>query len=143
MPNSFTEPNKSAFEELRSYVEGLSDEQLRQPIDENWTASAVIAHLAFWDRLRANLVDNVLADNSYQPLRMETDIINNTLLPQWLRLDPNEAIADLIEAGELVNQKVDLLDEETAQRLQSSGTINVMRAPHRLGHLEQIKQHFA
>jgi DinB superfamily len=143
MPNSFTEPNRAAFEELRTYVEQLTDEQLHQAIDDEWTVTAAIAHIAFWDRQRAIVVERILVDSTYQPLRTETDVINATLFPQWRLLAPKEAIADMIEAGELVNRTVDLLDEETAQRLQSTGAVNVLRARHRLEHLEQIKQHLA
>jgi DinB superfamily len=141
MSNSLSEPNKATFEELRTYVEQLTDEQLRQQIDADWTVSSTLAHIAFWDRQRAIVVERILAESTYQPLRTETDVINATLFPQWRRLEPKEAIADMIEAGELVNRTVDLLDEETAQRLLSTGAVTVLRARHRLEHLEQIRQH--
>ena len=142
MPNSFTEPNKASLEELRAYAERLSEDQLRQQIDDDWTVSGVLAHIAFWDRRAALVVERVLKDNTYQHVREDADIINATAIPQWRRLEPSEAIEDMVEAGEYLNRTVDLLDEETAQRLPASGT-NVGRAKHRQGHLEQIRQRLA
>jgi hypothetical protein len=142
MPNSFAEPNKSSLEELRAYVENLTEEQLRLQIDEDWTVSGVLAHIAFWDRRAALVVERVLKDNTYHHVREDADVINATAIPQWRRLEPSQAIEDMIEAGEFLNRTVDLLDEETAQRLPTTGT-NVGRANHRLEHLEQLKQHLA
>jgi hypothetical protein len=142
MSNSFTESNRSSLEELRSYVERLNDQQLRQQIDDDWTVSGTLAHIAFWDRRAALVVERVLKDSAYQHVREDADIINATGIPQWRRLEPSEAIEDMIEAAEYLNRTVDLLDEETAQRLPASGT-NVGRAKHRKEHLEQIRQHLA
>jgi hypothetical protein len=143
MPNSFSESNRTAFVELRTYAEGLPDEQLTQSIDDEWTVSAVLAHVAFWDRRTVVCVDGMLRDSSYLPLRTEVDVINPAMLPQWRRLEPNSSLEELIEAGELFLRTVDSLDEETAQRIQSSGVVNVRRWRHYQEHLEQIRHHFA
>jgi hypothetical protein len=141
MPNSFSEPNRTAFAKLRAYAEGLTDEQLRQSIDKEWTASAALAHVAFWDRRTVVCVDGMLRDSAYLPLRTDVDVVNPAMLPQWRRLEPSASMEELIEAGELFLRTVDSLDEETAQRIQSSGVVNVRRWRHYQEHLEQIKQH--
>jgi DinB superfamily len=143
MPNSFSEPNRATFEELRAYAESLTDEQLRQAIDEDWTVSATLAHVAFWDRRAALAVEGINRDPNSFPPRSDVDLINATAFPQWRRLEPQDAIADMIEAGEFLNRTVDALDEETAQRIQESGAVVIRRARHRLEHLEQLKQHLA
>jgi Mycothiol maleylpyruvate isomerase N-terminal domain len=143
MPNSFSEPNRTAFVELRTYAEGLPAEQLTQSIDDDWTVSSVLAHVAFWDRRTVVCVDGMLRDSSYLPLRTEVDVINPAMLPQWRRLEPNSSLEEFIEAGELFLRTVDSLDEETAQRIQSSGVVNVRRWRHYQEHLEQIRHHFA
>jgi hypothetical protein len=143
MPNSFSEPNRTAFMELRTYAEQLSDEQLRQAIDDEWTVSAALAHVAFWDRRTVVCVEGMLRDSTYLPLRTEVDVINPAMLPQWRRLEPSDAMAELIEAGDLFLRTVDSLDEETAQRMQSSDVVNIRRWRHYREHLEQIRQHLA
>jgi hypothetical protein len=143
MPNSFSEPNRTAFEELRAYAESLSDEQLRQAIDEDWTVSAELAHVAFWDRRSAFAVEGFLRDPATFPPRSDVDLINAAAFPQWRRLAPSDAVADMIEAGEFFNRTVEALDEETAQRIQESGAVVIQRARHRREHLEQIRQHLA
>jgi hypothetical protein len=140
MLNSFTEPNDSAFDELRTYANGLSDEQLRQKIDADWTVSSAFAHIAFWDRRAALAVEGIIHEPNFAPPGSDFDLINATAFPQWRRLEPREAVADTIEAGELLNRTVDSLDEETAQRIQTSGAVVILRARHRREHLEQIKR---
>ena len=42
---------------LRKLVEGLSDDDLRTPMEAGWTVAAVLAHLAFWDQRAITLIE--------------------------------------------------------------------------------------
>ena len=41
--------NRAATERIRALGE-LTDDKLRTPVGEHWTASITLVHLAFWDR---------------------------------------------------------------------------------------------
>src|SRR5215472_8271649 len=45
----YTERNDRERERLRALVAGLSDDELRIPVNEHWTVAAVLGHIAFWD----------------------------------------------------------------------------------------------
>ena len=44
------ERNRSSLERLRAIGSSLSDAELARTIDAPWTAAALFAHIAFWDR---------------------------------------------------------------------------------------------
>ena len=44
------ERNRSTSQRLRALADRISDDELGRVIDPPWTASALFAHIAFWDR---------------------------------------------------------------------------------------------
>jgi hypothetical protein len=143
MANSFDEINRRSLEELRAYLGQLSDDQLQQPLEDGWTVSASICHVAFWDRRAAQFIYRLEQDESFRSSTENVHVINDALLHQWRRIPAREAVAEVLEAGEEVNSKVAGLEEETAQRWLELRIFALDRSEHRLEHLEELKNTFA
>src|SRR5215216_4207459 len=115
MANSFEDLNRRSLEELRAYLGQLSDDQLQQPLEDGWTVSASLCHVAFWDRRAAQFIYRLEKDENFRSPTENVHVINDALLHQWRRIPAREAVAEVLEAGEEVNGKVAGLDEETAK----------------------------
>jgi hypothetical protein len=81
---------------------GLSDEELSQTIDPPWTAAALFAHMAFWDRfVRARWL-LAATTGSRAPLPFDDallELINDSSLQQWAVIPPRTAVQDCLAAA--------------------------------------------
>jgi Mycothiol maleylpyruvate isomerase N-terminal domain len=143
MANSFDDLNRQSLEDLRAFLGQLSDDQLQQPLDDGWTVSAVLGHVAYWDRRAAQYVIRLTKDGNFRSSGEDVHVVNDALLHQWRRIPAREAVAEVLEAGEEVNGKIAGLDEETAQKWLALRIFALDRSDHRLEHLEELKGVFA
>jgi hypothetical protein len=143
MANSFDERNERSLADLRVFVATLSDDQLHQPLDNGWTVSASLCHLAYWDRRASQILMRLRQDENFRSGSENADVINDALLYQWRRIPSQEAVAELLEAGDEVNGLIAGLDEVTAQRWRGLQVFALDRAEHRSEHLDELKTTFA
>ena len=87
MDRSFVQLNRAATERLRRLVNGLTDDQLRQPVGEHWTVGVCLAHLAFWDRRAMYVMEMTRKEGkAFTP---NIDIfVNDLSLPLWAAIPP-------------------------------------------------------
>ena len=142
MANSYTERNQQSLDELKSYVEQLSDEQLSQDLGNGWTPAAALCHVAFWDRRAAQIASRVSVDETFRNPAENVNVLNDALLHQWKRITPREAVAEFVEAGTEANGKMAAADQATIERWLALRTFAVDRSNHRIEHLEELKQFF-
>jgi Mycothiol maleylpyruvate isomerase N-terminal domain len=143
MANLFDDLNRRSLEEMRAFLGKLSDDQLQRPLEDGWTVSAALCHVAYWDRRAAQYVIRLTKDGNFRSSLEDVHVVNDALLHQWRRIPAREAVAELLEAGEEVNGKVAGLDEETAQQWLGLQIFALDRSDHRLEHLEELKRVFA
>jgi hypothetical protein len=65
-------------ERLQQFMEETSSEDLARPIDGDWTAAALLAHTAFWDRRAAWLVRRCL-QGTCTPSPVDLDAVNEAV----------------------------------------------------------------
>jgi hypothetical protein len=125
-------------ERLRRFVEETKDDDLARSIDEDWTAAALLAHLAFWDRRTAWLVTRCLQGNC-GPSPVDLDSINEPALPQWSLIAPRAAAAEVLEAAAEIDGLLPTLSATQLAALRES-KVNYNRSKHRNAHLDQIER---
>ncbi|HXF60152.1 MAG TPA: DinB family protein [Caldilineaceae bacterium] len=144
---SYIERNRAALARLRGLVERLSDEQLVQPLSNGLTAAEVLAHVAFWDGRALYLAEKW--DNGgpgpqpkdYEPVNV--DWINDAMRPLFQLIPPRQAAQFAVQQAERVDQKVAALtDVQLAQNRAAGSPLNVLRAAHRLEHVEELAREF-
>jgi hypothetical protein len=144
MDRPYVARNDAGRERLRQLVARLSDDLMRRRIDDAWTVSAVLAHLAFWDRFvlerwalaerEENLVPPVL-DDAVQ------DMVNAAALPQWRELAPHVAAREALEAARAVDEKIERLSAAAVEAIVASGRLALVdRTAHRGPHLDEIER---
>ena len=107
--------NREQLERLRRLVARLSDDDLRRELPDGWTIADVLAHLAFYDRRAAILLERFVDEGVFaSPYDYET--INAALPHLTRRIPPREIVAEVVEAAEAAD-----------------------RADHRRSHLDDIE----
>jgi hypothetical protein len=138
--------NRSAVDRLRALGARLSDEELTRLIDPPWTAAALFAHVAFWDRfvharwlLAANL-------GSRTPLPFDDallELINDASLQQWGVIPPRTAVQDCLAAATEVDALIRSLEGDVVSEvMQEQRERLVDRSLHRGEHLATIEAAF-
>jgi hypothetical protein len=136
--------NAEGRQRLQALVERLSDEQLARPLEAGWTAAALLAHLAFWDRFvgarwlaaaqAGQRVPAGIADGVAQ-------LINEALMDEWRALAPRTAAALALAAAEAVEQLVAGLPDDVVAEAQALGRGRLVdRSVHWNEHLSQIEE---
>ncbi|MDE3192587.1 MAG: DinB family protein [Chloroflexota bacterium] len=82
-------------------VERLDRGTLQMPLPGGWTVSALLAHLAWWDRIALKRWDDLIqADVAPGYI---ADSINDEMLPQWRSVLPEQAVQEALAAAEAVD----------------------------------------
>ena len=127
---------------LEALVQRLSDAELTRQIDDGWTVAAVLAHLAFWDRRAAVLVER-WRRMGVERSEADADAINDAAKAQWLALPPRVAAEQAVEAARAIDAALDAAPDLVEHIVRSGPPVNVSRAVHRREHLDQIERALA
>ena len=139
MERPFVSKNARERERLKSLVARLTDAQLSQPLDENWTVAVALAHLAFWDHWALSRMRK-WASKGVAPEPIDFEIANESLLSLWRVLPPRTAADLAVSAAEAVDQAIEdapaaLISE--IERLEER--TRLYRSDHRKMHLDEIE----
>jgi DinB superfamily len=143
MDDMLNERNAASRARIRAIAGHLSDEELSRPIDGAWTAGAVFAHVAFWDRFvlgRWRLSRE--SDGGVPPGLGDTihDLVNDAALPQWVLVPPREAVQECLSASEELDTFIGSLDEDSISEVVVAGPIRLVdRSLHRDEHLDAVE----
>jgi hypothetical protein len=137
-PSYFFE-NRVELERLNSLINRLTDADLEHPLDASWTVSAVLAHLAFWDR-RASLLIQKWEKEGITPSPIDVDVVNEANRIMFHAIPGRVAGALASASAAAVDQAIERLSPELAAKIEASGkTLRLNRALHRREHLDQIE----
>jgi hypothetical protein len=131
--------NSASRERLAALIARLGDRTVVLP--DGWTAAAVLAHLAFWDRFAAARMDRYLRDR--QPIALLndaiTEFVNAAGLPQWTATPLGIAAADATGAAAAADRQIERLSAESLAAVRDLGRPRLLdRSLHRDEHLDEI-----
>ena len=98
--------NDAARRRLADLATSLGADQLGLEVDDTWTVGALLAHLAFWDRLVEARWRLAQDQGAQTPIGLDeelTDLINAAAIPGWRTLDPRRVAALVVTAAEDVD----------------------------------------
>ena len=138
--------NRAAADRLRALGARLSDEELSQTIDPPWTAAALFAHMAFWDRfVRARwLLAATLGSRTPLPFDDALmELINDSSLQQWAVIPPRIAVQDCLAASAEIDGLIGSLEADVVSEVVQGGRERLVdRSLHRGEHLSIIEAAF-
>lgn len=131
--------NRESLGQFKSFLATLSDSELSTPMPAGWTVSAVLAHLAVWDKRVLTMLEKWQKDGiEFSPI--DADIINEVTKPLCLAVPPRESINLFIQTAETLDKLIAQFDPTWIDEIQQKGkNVRLNRAKHRLQHLEEIK----
>lgn len=138
MDRSFIARNHASTRRIRDLAARLSDAEMQTPVGEHWTVAIVFAHLAFWDRRVAYVLDMTQRDGKlFIP---EIDIfVNDLSLPLWAAIPPREAARIAIETAEALDKHLEEFPAMLLEELYAYNKRWVERGIHRGEHLDEAE----
>ena len=138
---SYIAENDHERRRLEALVDRLDDAALSRPMPAGWTVAGILAHLAFWDQRIITFID-LLKRGVKIPTEDAIDVewINEAAKPAQLALPPRRAATLAVETARVIDQAVATLSDELLAKNAAAGSpMNVRRAEHRRGHLDEIE----
>jgi hypothetical protein len=141
MDNSFIIENRKERERLQNLVNRLTDKKLSLILyKEGWTVAVALAHLAFWDQRRLELIKK-WKNTGVEPSPVDMDTINNALIPFFLAIPPRKAAELAVSIAEEVDRELEALPTVLIEAIQNSKDAHALnRYLHRQMHLDDIEK---
>jgi hypothetical protein len=138
---SFIEDNARELQRLRDLVDGLTDEQLRTPVNRHWTVAAALGHVAFWDARALYLAERFdratgFPDDVDEPENV--DWINDSTRALIHAIDPRGVAELTVRTAEDIDARVAELPAAKLWPNDPDSPLNGRRATHRAEHLNEI-----
>jgi hypothetical protein len=139
---SYVEPNTRECDRLRALVDRLNDDELRSPVNEQWTVAGVMGHMAFWDARTLVLADKLergvpFSADDAEP--EDVDWLNDAMRPLIHAIAPREAAQLALQLAEETDRRVAALPSNRLWPEDPTSPINPLRAGHRGEHLDEIE----
>jgi hypothetical protein len=139
--------NRASVDRLRELGARLSDEELTRVIDPPWTAAALFAHVAFWDRYVHARWLHAANTGSRTPLPMDDalqklvqELVNEASLRQWAAIPPRTTVQECLTAAAEIDALIGSLGAEvTSELVQARRERLVDRSLHRGEHLNTLE----
>jgi Mycothiol maleylpyruvate isomerase N-terminal domain len=134
--------NRRELERMRTLAEGLSEENLRLPVNEFWTVAGVLGHIAFWDArilALANKVDRgePFTESDTEP--EDVDWINDATRPLIHAVPPAELVWLSLRIAQDTDERVAALPPDRMWPQDPNSPIYCVRADHRGEHLDDVE----
>ena len=143
MDTGILKENQASRQRLAGLVERLTDDDLSRPLEEGWTAAAILAHLAFWDYRALGLIRR-WKESGIGPSPIDIDNVNGAMLPLLLAIPPRLAAGLALSAAEAIDRELESAPPELIAGIQAlGGKFRLRRCEHRLEHIEQIERTMA
>ena len=141
MSDDHAERNRASRERLAALIGRLGGQTVVLP--DGWTAAALLAHLAFWDRFAASRLEKYLRDR--EPMVFLNDAffehINAAGLPQWTATPLGAAAADATGSADAADRFIAKLTPDQVAAIQTIGRPRLLdRSGHRNEHLDQLER---
>jgi len=140
--DEYVEANRAAAERVRALLDALSEDDLGTLMGEHWTVAIALAHLAYWDRRHAEVLQHNL-DGLWAPEGEPDwmdDVQNDALLHEWRLLPPLQVPPLLLASMERIDWLVAAVpDDVLAELLRRDEAHLVRRSRHRHEHLDEIE----
>jgi hypothetical protein len=138
----YVEPNDRERERLRALIAGTGDQELRRPVNPDWTVAGVLGHIAFWDARALVLgrkLERGVPFSSADDEPEDVDWINDATSPFIHAIDPRELAELALSLAEETDRLMASLDPARMYPDDATSPLNALRATHRGEHLDQIE----
>ena len=141
MTSDHNKRNRASRERLDEVSQRVGERVIE--VDGGWTAAALLAHIAFWDRLATARLERYLRDGE-PPVTAPpalSDLINDAGMRQWKEIPPAIAGKQARDAAAAMDRLVESVTGEKFAALKAFDRPQLYdRASHRKEHLDEIER---
>jgi hypothetical protein len=131
--------NADVTARLEALVGRLSDADLRRDLGGGWTVSVALAHLAFWDRRVAYVLERWTGGGAPHA-ELDDDVVNSALEELHKAVDPRAAARLVVDAAKSADAAIARVPDAIASQLIAEDHVYLLnRSGHRGEHIEQIE----
>jgi hypothetical protein len=133
--------NRAARERLDALIARVGDRDA--VVEEGWTVGALLAHLAFWDRIATARLERYLLDREAPASASDTitDYTNAAGMRQWKETALRVAAAQAHDSAAEVDRLISSLPADALEELKAMGRpFLIDRSAHRKEHIDQIER---
>ncbi len=139
----YSKENAESYQRLKSLAHRLTDTDLALSTEYDWTAAALLAHLAFWDQ-RVLVILRRWKEDGFDPSPIDSTAVNDSLKVICHALEPRRAVDLCLVSAEAVDAELETLSPELVRQMeehaQATDTqFRMNRSLHRTGHLDDIE----
>ncbi len=139
MERQFVIDNARERERLQSLASRVTDKELNLPLNAGWTVSVAFVHLAFWDQWALRLMCK-WEKSGVALSPVDTDNLNDSLLPLSLTIPVREATALAVKSAEAIDRELEQASPELIAAMEKLGQpARLFRSHHRKLHLDEIE----
>lgn len=140
--HAFIERNRASRQRLDAFLDRATEEMMGRKLANGWTVSAVIAHLAFWDRWVVARWDQYDRDGAIETIPDNVlDLGNAAGIAEWSAFSPTQASKLARAAADTVDRRIAALSPAAIAHAQATNRPAMLdRSIHRDPHLDEIDQ---
>ena len=139
MDRSFVKDNARERARLKKLADSLNDAELNLPLSAGWTIAVALVHLAFWDQRAFILTQKWKKDGVKALNPVDTDSLNDALVPISLAIPPRAAANLALAAAEAIDNELEQAPDSLIEAIAAlNEPTRLNRAKHRKIHLEEI-----
>lgn len=135
-PN-YTELNRASTERIKKLAASLTYEEMQTRVGEHWTVSIALAHIAFWERRVAYVLDMTAKDGKLFIPQIDI-VVNDLSLPLWAAVPAREAARIAIETCEELDKRLEEYPKNLLEEIFNYNKRWVVRGLHRNEHLDEV-----
>ena len=140
---SYVARTTASRERLENLVGRLRDQDYERDAGGGWTISALLAHLAFWDRLTLERLGRWEREG-FSATPVDADPINDAARPGWLTIPGKAAAGEVLAAARLTDERMARVRDDLVIAIVGAGRLRAIdRSVHRHEHLDQIERALA
>jgi len=140
MEQTWISENKKITARLREFTANLTEKELKTVVNkEGWTVAVALAHVAFWDSWRTQLLKQWKKEG-VKASPMASDLINDAAIPLFLAIPIGKIPALVVSIAEKLDKEIEELPPELVSEIVNCGEAGGLnRVNHRKLHLDDIE----
>jgi hypothetical protein len=131
--------NTESLKIFEDFLSSCSEAELSTTMAADWTVSAVLCHLVFWDQRALTILD-IWENDGIEYSSIDTDVVNEVTRPMCKAIMPETAVDLFLRTAKEINIRISNQDSKWIVEAEEKGkNVHFNRANHRMVHLEEIK----
>jgi hypothetical protein len=130
--------NRESTERMRKIIHQMSEEELSTKIENGWTISITLAHLALWDQRVIFVIESAIKNKQLHTPYYDGQL-NDILTPIIEAIPAPKAARMAVETATRLDEKLENCSKQLLREIMKVNSRLLERSIHRNLHLDEIE----